>query len=637
MKTLKYVLSIAATLTAIACVQEENPVTDNSNVELVPMTFTVTADTEADTKVFYDGEATKWEKDDKIMVISANGIATVFTATEVNGATATFEGKTEQSDKFYAVYPVNAYRGNDLASPTNTDKGGRLYVNVPEIQTAVAGTFDKNAFVSIAESEGDNLNFKNICSVVKFNLDNPEGVKSVRFTMTSNTNLAGTGNVYVKNITVHSWGDAIKTTESDPDQRYSSNMITLKAPDGGFLAHTDYYFVQRAYKQSEDKISSESAESKPDGVQFYIEYEDNVKVRNGASAFDAGRNTVVPVGTVDAEGLEAMTPYDSYQMGFDLVVGDINYNVSNTSARRIIANTETNLSNEIKTGGLIFISNEGEGTFVISENAAVTKDVILVGNNTEITIKSGKAINYQKATLAFKNISLNLAEITSNQSISNWGATSDSESLIFDNCIISGVSRPIYAINAGSNGAYKPYTCKNIILKDTDIKLTNTGNNSVNIIDLSNTTSGNTESISFTNCVIYNTSNCVGIIARYTAEQEQYKTNIVFNNNTVFNIHAGTNNGLLHMSGANSVVFKNNLVSFFSLNATEYVIRIWKNTPTYTAENNHFWSRHYKEGVQQLPEDVTLYGTTKITWATANITSGAYPYTSTVPGAGATR
>lgn len=635
MKTLKYVLSIAATLTAIACVQEENPVTDNSNVELVPMTFTVTADTEADTKVFYDGEATKWEKDDKIMVISANGIATEFTATEVNGATATFEGETEQSDKFYAVYPVNAYRGNDLASPTNTDKGGRLYVNVPEIQTAVAGTFDKNAFVSIAESEGDNLNFKNLCSVVKFNLDNPEGVKSVRFTMTSNTNLAGTGNVYVKNITVHSWGDAIKTTESDKDQRYSSNMITLKAPDGGFLADTDYYFVQRAYKQSEDKISSESPESKPDGVQFYIEYEDNVKVRNGASAFDAIRNTVVPVGTIDDQEatLEDVTPYDSYNLGFDLVVGDKTYNVSETSARQIIANTETNLSNEIKTGGLIFISNEGEGTFVISENAAVTKDVILVGNNTEITIKSGKAINYQKATLAFKNISLNVAEITTNQSISNYGAASDSESLIFDNCIISGVSRPIYAINAGNSGAYKPYTCKNIILKDTDIKLINASTSSVNIIDLSNTTSGNTESISFTNCVIYNTSNCPGIIARYTALQDQYKTNIKFNNNTVFNIHAGTNNGLLHMSGANSVEFKNNLVNFYGLNSTEYVIRIWQNTPVYTVENNHFWAR----AAAGIPSDLTFYSNVMVEAAASNITSSAYPFTTNVPGAGATR
>ena len=612
MKILKYILSIAATLAAVACVQEENPVTDNSNVELIPMTFTATADTDAETKVFYDGGATLWKKGDKIMVISSNGIAAEFTATEVNGATAKFEGEIAQSETYYAVSPASAYKGNGTEV-----LNGTLHVNIPNVQNAVANTFDPNAFVSVAQNDGDVLKFKNSCCVIKFELNNVQDVKSIRFTANEVTNLAGTQNVLTNKIPSHTWGDPF-------EGRTSYNMITLNAPADGFVSNTDYYMTVRPQTMGK-------------GINFYIEYEDEVKVRKGSDSFAASMNKVRDLGPIDNKNLESMTPYDSYQMGFDLVVGDINYNVSNTSARQIIANTETDLSNDIKTGGIIFISNKGEGTFIINNNTAVTKDVILVGENTEITLKSGKAINHQKATLAFKNISLNVTEITTNQSISNWGATSDSESLIFDNCIISGVSRPIYAINAGSSGAYKPYTCKNIILKDTDIKLTNASTSSVNIIDLSNTTSGNTESISFTNCVIYNESNCPGIIARYTAEQEQYKTNIVFNNNTVFNIHAGTNNGLLHMSGANSVEFKNNLVSFYSLSATEYVIRTWKNTPTYTVENNHFWSRHYKDGLQQLPEDVTLYGTTKITWATANITSGAYPFTSTVPGAGATR
>ena len=89
------------------------------------------------------------------------------------------------------------------------------------------------------------------------------------------------------------------------------------------------------------------------------------------------------------------------------------------------------------------------------------------------------------------------------------------------------------------------------------------------------------------------------------------------------------------MVGANSVTFKNNLVNFYSLNATEYIIRIWKNSPAYpayTVSNNHFWARS-----AGIPADLTFYSDVKVEAAAANVTSGSYPYTSTVTGAGATR
>ena len=87
------------------------------------------------------------------------------------------------------------------------------------------------------------------------------------------------------------------------------------------------------------------------------------------------------------------------------------------------------------------------------------------------------------------------------------------------------------------------------------------------------------------------------------------------------------------MVGANSVTFKNNLVNFYSLNATEYVIRIWKNTPAYTVENNHFWARV----AAGIPSDLTFYSNVKVEAASANISAAAYPFTSNVSGAGATR
>ena len=89
MKMKKFFLLAAAVAAAISCVKESLPA-ENENpapeAELVPMTFTATADNgEAETKVFYDGQTktTQWKSGDKIAVISSNGTASTFEAVEV--------------------------------------------------------------------------------------------------------------------------------------------------------------------------------------------------------------------------------------------------------------------------------------------------------------------------------------------------------------------------------------------------------------------------------------------------------------------------------------------------------------------------------------------------------------------------
>lgn len=166
-------------------------------------------------------------------------------------------------------------------------------------------------------------------------------------------------------------------------------------------------------------------------------------------------------------------------------------------------------------------------------------------------------------------------------------------------------------------------------MKDTDIQLTG----STNVIDLGNTTSNNTKSLTFNNCIFYSASNTIAKIINNSQNITEYTSNLCFKNNTIFNLHAGTNNGLLQMVGAKSVIFSDNLVDFYSLNATEHIIRIWKNSPSYTVEGNHFWARDSSG----IPNDLTFYGTTEVTAADAAITSGTYPYASTISGAGATR
>lgn len=611
MKIMKFFLLAAAAVAAISCAKELSPI-ENENptpeVELVPMTFTASyaeAD-DAETKVAYEGGATVWKVNDKIMLIASDGTATEFTATSVEGNRATFEGLTnEKADSYYAVSPASAYVGNDIAN-------GKIYANIPQNQTAVAGTFDPKAFLSVASNSGSELYFKNSCSVVGFKLSAPAGVKSVRFTATNQTNLAGTGVVKTSNIPTHTW-------DGTYEGRSAFDMITLNAPEGGFLADTDYYLTIRA-------------NTCPNGIKVYVEYEDQVKSRNSANPLFPSEvhpaNMIRNLGQLD-KNLTDITPYDSYQMGFDLVVGDKVYNKAvNGDAVKVTADG-TSMYTAFNKGGIRFLDPAADGAIVLHSNVAVSTDAVLVGNVNSgkvLVDMNGKNVNHTAKTVALKNLELD-ADAYTNYVFANNNATADADAFILDNCSVTGLVKPLWYVNTVGN------TLKNLTLIDTDIALAG----ATNIIDLAKTTSLSNDNVTIKNCILYGESNYVSRIVNNSQNLTSWTADVVFENNTVYNLHAGTNNGLLHMAGANSVVFRNNLVSFYSLNATEYVIRIWKNNPTYTVENNHFWSRHYKDGVQQLPEDVTLYGTTKITWAAANITSGAYPFTSTVTGAGATR
>ena len=501
-----------------------------------------------------------------------------------------------------AVSPASAYVGNDVAN-------GKIYANIPHEQTAVAGSFDPKAFLSVASNEGSELFFKNSTAVIGFTLQNPANVKSVRFTATGQTNIAGTGMVDTDAIPTHNWDGAYAG-------KSAYNMVTLNAPEGGFAANTEYYIAIRANKC-------------PNGITVYVEYKDQVKSRTSDKVLfpDGSMNRVRSLGVLDKE-LTDITPYDSYQMGFDLVVGGKVYNKAvNGGATKVTAtDANTSLYNQFNKGGVYFIETSGSGSFNLHSNVAVSKDVVLVGNvaNGKVLIDmNGKNVNHTANTVALKNLELDTDAYT-NYVFANNNATADADAFILDNCSVTGLVKPLWYVNVAG------YTLKELTMVDTDIALAA----ATNIIDLSKTSSLGNESITIKNCILYGASNYVSRIVNNSQNLSAWTADVVFENNTVFNLHAGTNNGLLHVAGANAVVFKNNLVNFYSLNATEYVIRIWKTTNTsYTVDNNHFWAR----ASAGIPADLTFYSNVKVESAASAITSGAYPFTSNVPGAGATR
>ena len=412
MKTMKFFFLAAAVFAAISCVKETAPQGNvTSEVELVPMTFT--ASYKGDTKIAYEGGATVWKPKDEIMVISSNGYAAKFTATSVDGNIATFEGLTEKTETYYAVSPASAYVGNDIAN-------GKIYANVPQTQTAVAGSFDPKAFLSVASGYSDELCFLNSCSVVGFSLANPEGVNSIRFTAAGQTNLAGTGTVMTNSIPTHRW-------DGEYSGRSAYDVITLNAPEGGFQTDTEYFLTIRANKC-------------PNGISVYVEYDDDLKVRTGTSPLfpdkdEDGKdfspmNKLRSLGVLDQDLADA-TPYESYMLGFDLNIAGRTYNKSLGNATRISDADVT-----ISENGVYFIDASATNLKISKDGTLNKLYVIANTTDTKVPVTFGRDLRYGKnGTVAFKN--MDIAQLTTSELFIHNNDNATSTLVALDGCKIT--------------------------------------------------------------------------------------------------------------------------------------------------------------------------------------------------------
>ena len=606
MKAIKYSLIAIAAMVAVSCAKEITPEagqTPETNPNLVEITLTATGESDEETKAVFSGyPKIAWEGNEDISLLGTNTGNQKLTTT-TKGHQATFTGYADITDEvYYAVYPYDS-------NVSLTADGKLSNVTVPAIQTATAGSFDPKAYIAIAKStDKESLYFKAVGAFIKFQLEDAENVKSVTMISNAGSNMACSATVEMK----EDGGVSHGSPYVDGTASSSVQMV------GDFVSGKAYFMVVRPQPYT-------------GGITMYIEYKDGtVLSRKGESAlFESGmsRNYIRNLNILRKADFEPVTDlYSLYKMGYDVTVGGQVYNKSTHEATLITATeASTSLYTPINKGGLYFIETSGEGSFNLHSNVAVTKDVILIGNTADTKVNvdfNGKNVNHAAGTIALKNIALDVDAHT-NYVFANNNATADTEAFILDNCSVNGLVKPLYYVNVAA------YTIKNIVMADTDVQL----GAATNIIDLSKTTSLGNETVNISNCIFYSAKNTVSRIVNNSQNLTSYTADVVFENNTIFNLHAGSKNGLIHMAGANSVVFRNNLVNFYSINATEYVIRIWKNTPTYTIENNHFWAR----ASAGIPSDLTFYGNVMVEAADAAVSAGSYPYASNVTGAGATR
>lgn len=209
----------AAALISAACGNEdflENP----GNEAAKPVLMTFTADG-PQTRTQLDGLDVLWSEGDKIALWAGAAPMQEFTATNINGSEATFEGTATPSTVYTAFYPLSAVIGKE---------GPSIVFNLPAEQPPVAGTFDNKLAPSLARvTDGStNLVFNNLCALVKF---------------TAGADMAGEGTLTLVG------GNATEALAGKLAYDYTDGALTATEPatritlTGNFESGQAYYFV----------------------------------------------------------------------------------------------------------------------------------------------------------------------------------------------------------------------------------------------------------------------------------------------------------------------------------------------------------------------------------------------------------
>lgn len=244
MKTIRIFTMAAAALILAACGNEEfiENVENGAAEQLVPMTFTANM---PQTRTYLSGGTNvHWSEGDEIALWD-NTDKRKFTATEIDGSSATFTGMANSNYRYAAFYPYSAVKAREAVTFTFT---------LPAKQTAKWRSFANNLAPSFAlvEAPETNLQFKNVCALVKFNLNlTAINVKTVSL-------LARNGEVLAGDLKYKFTDESVVGAESN-----ISSRIDLSGP---FEPAADYYFVVRPCTLA-------------GGFNLYVEYNDGTLKR----------------------------------------------------------------------------------------------------------------------------------------------------------------------------------------------------------------------------------------------------------------------------------------------------------------------------------------------------------------------
>ena len=225
MRKLSIFAALVVAMTAVSCVKEMNVETpENPSGEQINESVTFKATFGAATKaVLKPGEIeskVEWEADDQVSVLVDEGNY-LYKASEAGPKTTlvTEETAVPAEGAYYAVYP---YDENAVLSE------GVISTVLPAEQTAVLGSFTTH--LSVSQAVENNFTFRNVCGLVKVNVD-AENVTKIVFEGNSDEVVAGGIDVKVD--------DAPTWVAREGEGQKSISLVAAE----GSLAKGAYYFA----------------------------------------------------------------------------------------------------------------------------------------------------------------------------------------------------------------------------------------------------------------------------------------------------------------------------------------------------------------------------------------------------------
>ena len=421
----KTIFYLALAILATSCVKENAPVTNESEVELLPMEFVTSVE---DTKTYLDedGQSVLWIKGDKVAVFDGTSEKKTFEAQE-SGAEVTLKGEAATADEYYATYPVYG---------TMTD--GVFTATVSAQQNAKMGSMSNNCAVVVAKAEGDKFHFKNVSSLIKFNLA-VEGVKSLTLMGNNNEQIAGKFTFTWNN------GDPQITGITVPQV-----AVSVRNPNGNDLAVGDYYFtiIPTNFEKGFSVILGMN-----DGTQQIV---------TRSAALDLKKNQIFRTQAVPEGAYKTCSnDFVKYHAGADLVYGGVTINEETYGTPTYVCENDT----EISKDGVYFIAPNVTG---VKMNYAQIGKLAIIGVdpqnrssvhfNMEMQPKNG-ADNY------FICANLNMTKTkNSNDSYINTtsGLTEAYGLMLLNNCKVGDVGV------AFARCLSKPFTLERFIMQDCD-------------------------------------------------------------------------------------------------------------------------------------------------------------------------
>ena len=448
MKTIKSFIMITAAIAAISCTKEINPETVSGSVNLQPMKFQASSAEEiATTKAALDGKSIVWNSGDAISIF--DGTNNNRFETSGSGSSVVFEGEADaNASGYYALYPYQkgAVFHKEKATINSKELENYISLTVPTVQTATAGSFDPQAFLSIAKPEADGtFAFKNLLGLIQFRLEDATDVVSV--TLSGNNHketLAGE---------IYAYFDA-NGRATNTYGKATSSTVTLK---GEFLADTDYYFAVRSCAFTSGVIVSVEYKNGETSTRKYLSSTKTPTDKNG-NAVTLGASTLMKLGTL--KNFKSETPNDlyiAYLHGYDLTFGNVTINKT-THPEAILTSSDPNTNTSITTDAVYFVEPSG-GTVKLSNPAdGEHGKVIVIGRYADQRSKVMRnAIYYIRSTaksddlLLLANIDYtDVAGITSYQFLNNNSDNTLQEDIIFYNCKLK-IPNKTRIVEIGSN------------------------------------------------------------------------------------------------------------------------------------------------------------------------------------------